>query len=407
MAWLILAPWVVAVLPGCGMGGPETDYGLSRGKSLNGTSALAAIFKQRGYEVRPAIRLTDELSEWAEGIVRFSTHPGPPEAAEAKWYREWLAGDPTRWLIYVVRDFDTQAEYWKGVRDGLDETVDHDRRADAEEKRAAAVDWVASLPKKPEKTGSARDWFKVETASNPPKICTKLEGEWAENVDAATALLTVHESVHSEHGRVLLSADSKPLVLDNTVIGQGSTLIVASGTFLLNAALVNAARRGLAVRVADWPEAGVMQHVAFVEGSFVMGGADDTSTLWELMQRLLSFRWVALQLALAGLIAALARAPRLGRPRPDPVSGADRPAAPAEALGALLARGRATTESQKLLEHYRHWRWAAGQRQPGRLSGRSRFGRRSLLGKPLEAQAPAAPDELPTKAQAPSDPHSH
>ena len=40
----------------------------------------------------------------------------------------------------------------------------------------------------------------------------------------------------------------------------------------------------------------------------------------------------------------------LGRPRPDPASGADRPAAHAEALGALLARGRASTEAVELLE---------------------------------------------------------
>ena len=177
------------------------------GKSLNGTSAFAAIFKQRGHEVRPAIRLTEELAEWAEGIVRFATYPGPPEADEAKWYREWLADDPTRWLIYVVRDFDTQAEYWKEVRDGIAETARPDRRAEAEEKRAEAADWVARLPKKPEKTASPSDWFKVETASTPPKVCTKLEGAWAEDVDAAAAALTVHESVHSEHGRILLSGD--------------------------------------------------------------------------------------------------------------------------------------------------------------------------------------------------------
>jgi hypothetical protein len=406
LAAFLSSACLIAVLPGCGGGGPETEYGLSRGTSLNGTSALAAIFTQRGHEVRPAIRLTEELSEWAEGIVRFATYPGPPEADEAKWYREWLGGGPERWLIYVVRDFDTQAEYWKEVRDGIAETADPGRRTEAEEKRVAGADWVTRLPKKAEKAAGAADWFKVEAAANPPKACTKLDGIWARDVDAAAAALTVHESVHSDRMSVLLSGDDKPLVLDHSVIGGGRTLIVANGSFLLNAALVKAARRPLALRVADWPK-GRMQNIAFVEGSFVMDGEQETITLWKLMQRLLSFRWVAIQMALAGVFAALARAPRLGRPRPDPVSGADRPAAHAEAMGALLARGRATSESHKLLEQYRHWRWPQGLRGPGRVSGRSRSGRTGPKVGPAEAPAPPSPNDTAANDGRQTDSDSH
>src|SRR5262249_16435029 len=181
-----------------------------------------------------------------------STYPGPPEAAEAKWYREWLAADPSRWLIYVVRDFDTEAEYWKQVRDGINQETESERHAEAEEKRAATVNWVAELPKKPEKSGNADDWFKVEFVANPPKVCSKLDGEWAENVDVAAAALPVHESIHSQRGRLLLSGDSKPLVLDISATGPGNTLIIANGSFMLNEAMVNVARRPLALRVADW-----------------------------------------------------------------------------------------------------------------------------------------------------------
>ena len=397
---------LIAVLPGCGEGGPDTEYGLSRGPSLNGTSAFAAIFKQRGHEVRPAIRLTEELAEWAEGIVRFATHPGPPATDEAKWYREWLAESPERWLIYVVRDFDSQAEYWKEVRDGIAEAADPDRHALAEKKRAAAAGWVARLPKKAEKSGGATEWFKVEGAANPPKVCTKLDGTWARDVDSAAAALTVHESVHSERMSVLLSGDDKPLVLDHSAIGTGRTLIIANGSFLLNEALVKAARRPLALRVADWP-GGQMQNIAFVEGSFVMGGEEETITIWKLMQRFLSFRWVAIQMALAGAIAALARAPRLGRPRPDPVSGADRPAAHAEALGALLARGRATSESHKLLEQYRHWRWPQGLRQPGRVSGRSRSGGTGTRAPSADVPALRAQHDSPAQSERQTDSDSH
>ena len=63
-------------------------------------------------------------------------------------------------------------------------------------------------------------------------------------------------------------------------------------------------------------------------------------TFWDLLRRMPPLRWVAIQAGLAALLAALARAPRLGRPRPDPPSGADRPAEHALALGTLLARAR-------------------------------------------------------------------
>jgi len=131
--------------------------------------------------------------------------------------------------------------------------------------------------------------------------------------------------------------------------------VIANGSFLLNEAVVKAARRPLAERVVDWPgRAG--QRIALVEGSFVLAGQQDAPRLWDLLKRQPTLRWIAIQLGLAGLLAALARAPRLGRPRPDPVSGADRPAAHAEALGALLARAGAAREAHELLDRYRQWR---------------------------------------------------
>ena len=374
---LLASPFLITLLPGCGARGPDTDYGSSRGASINGTSAFAAMLRQRGHEVRPAIRLTDELSEWAQGIVRFAPYPGPPEAKEAEWYRQWLAGDQERWLIYVVRDFDTQVEYWTQVRDGISKTADPERYDEAEAKRVAAAEAEAkrvaasiettsppdkaeiSPPKKQKKTGNAHDWFKTDTVSPASKICTKLEGPWAKDIDAAAAGLSLHESLVSDARSVVLSCEGKPLVLDKTAVVAGNILIIANGSFLLNEALVKPARRPLALRVAEWPDR-ELQQIAMIESSYVTSDEEETITLWKLIARMLSFRWVAIQMAIAGVFAALARAPRLGRPRPDPPSGADRPAAHAEALGALLARGRATAESIDLLERYRQWRWPHG-----------------------------------------------
>ena len=339
------------------------------------------MLRQRGHEVRPAIRLTEELSEWAQGIVRFAPYPGPPEEKEAEWYRQWLAGDHQRWLIYVVRDFDTQVEYWTQVRDGISKTADPERYNEAEAKRvAAAIETTSppdkaenSQPKKPKPTGNPHDWFKTEAVSPAPKICTKLEGPWAKDIDAAAAGLSLHDAVISDDRSVLLSSEGKPLVLDKSAVFAGNILIIANGSFLLNEALVKPARRPLALRVAEWPDR-ELQQIAMLESSYVTSDEEETTTLWKLIERMLSFRWVAIQMAIAGVFAALARAPRLGRPRPDPPSGADRPAAHAEALGALLARGRATTESIELLERYRQWRWPHGFHQSARSKSHASAG---------------------------------
>jgi hypothetical protein len=347
---------LLAILPGCARG-PDAEYGLSRGSSVNGTKALADTFRGRGHLVRAAVRLTDELAVWSEGIVRFAPYPGPPEADEARWFLQWLDKNPRRWLIYVVRDFDTLAEYWENVRDGTSETTDPERRAEAEANRGQNKDWVHSLPATPKQVANARDWFAIESAAGPPKISTTLEGPWAEHVDARAAQLWLHESIKpdQEHS-ILLAANGKALVVDQSVIGRRRILVVANGSFLLNEALANPARRKLALRLAEWP-ADVAQQVAFVDGAFVTSGEEGPPTLWKLLKRLPDLRWVAAQMGLAALFAALARAPRLGRPRPDPASGADRPAAHARALGSLLEASGATAESRDLIERYRLWRW--------------------------------------------------
>jgi hypothetical protein len=261
--------------------------------------------------------------------------------------------------MYVVRDFDAEAEYWKDVRDGLPEQSRADRRAEAEEKRSDAIGWVSRLPPKAKNGADHLTWFGPGTPFDPPRVCARLSGPWAADLDGAAAALPLHEPLAGPGDRVLMDGDDKTFVLDQTRSGRGRVLVIANGSFLLNAALVKSARRPLALRVLDWPGKAV-QRIALLEGSFVLGGEAREPGLWDLLRKQPTLRWIALQLGLAGLLAALARAARLGRPRPEPASGADRPAAHAEALGALLARAGARAEAHALLDQFRHWRHAPG-----------------------------------------------
>jgi hypothetical protein len=322
---------------------------------LSGTSAFADLLRRRGHEVRTAWRLTGELKEWAQVIVRFAPYPGPPDREEATWYEEWLEEEPERSLIYVVRDYDAEPEYWSLAVERLVEPGTEGRRALAEASRDQAKNWVDKLPSKADKPADATDWFKVGPAANPPRTCETLEGLWAEGVDSRAAGILLHEPLVADKEHVLLASKGNVLAMEWGAGDDSLVLAIANGSFLLNLPLVNHARRPLAERVVEWIGED-RRRIAFVDGFSVLNGPSLPPSLFDLLRRIASFRWVAIHLGLFGLLACLARAPRLGRPRSDPASDSDRPAAHAEALGRLLEKSRSGETARDLIETYRRWR---------------------------------------------------
>jgi len=275
-AALVLALVVVVVALARGSGNAhslESGYGSSMGSSVNGTGAFAALLRKQGHNVRTAWRLTAELAGWADVIVRFAFAPGPPDREEARWYDDWLESRPERALVYVVRDYDAQEEYWKLVLDQLSGSPDEERRKQAESNRNRARSWVARLPDKEEKAAGPESWFAVGRAADPPRRCKSLGGPWAENVDAASAGLTVHEPLKAGQDEVLLTGDGEVLALEWEVDRGSRVLAIANGSFLLNLPLVNPARRPLAGRVAEWIGA-EPRRVAFVEGPLLLGESE-------------------------------------------------------------------------------------------------------------------------------------
>jgi hypothetical protein len=345
----------LTVLAGCASG-PETDFSFSQGKSLNGTSVLSSALQAEGHEVEAAIRASDEVANWAQGIIRFSPYPGPPDRAEATWYQNWLSDGVDRWLIYVARDFDASLEYWQSIVDQLAGNAAPEERQEAERARDLAADWVNHLPPKASKPADAAHWFETEKALKPPRVCARLSGRWAMGVDAAAARVWLHEPIHTKDGDVLLAGDDKPIVIDKLLRGGNRLLLIANGSFLLNGALVANGRLPLVRRLFEWIGPDSCQ-IALLEGDSVMEAAATPPTLWDLARRIVSFRWIAAQMGIAALAAALARAPRLGRPHDGPDASIDRPADHARALGALLARTGSVQTAQELIERYRQWRY--------------------------------------------------
>lgn len=355
--WLTVAA-ISLVSSGCGTR-IETSYGTSRSTSVNGTSVLAGLFRARGHEVRVASRLTEELNEWANVIVRFSQTPGPPPKDEADWYMNWLHDEPGRRLIYVPRDYDATAEYWQHALDQLPANATERTRERIREAKAEVVGWENDLPTPAKTPAPAQLWFTVETPG-VSAICKKLSGPWAVGIDPAKVALTRHQTLKTDHKDVLLSGDDKPLVVEWVAGDEGGVLVLANATFLLNVPLTEPARWPLAERVMSWAEADEPIHgsplrVAFVERRNVTADPAGPPSIFDLLW-VAPFGRVSTQLLVLGLAACLARAPRLGRARPEPTSDAERPVAHPEAIGWLLAKTRQAGSARSILEQYRRWR---------------------------------------------------
>ena len=350
-------------LSGCGAG-LDTTYGRMRSPSVNGTGAFASLLREGGHETRTFSRLGTRIEDWADTIVRFAPIPGPPESAEASWYDRWLNGAPGRMVIYIPRDFDATHEYWSRALSELPADASPRLRERVTEARDESENWATKLPPKAKSATSGQPWFALESKFSSVATCKTLEGPWAENLDPAKVALPRHAVFKLDNERVLLSCEGKPLVMDWELHSQSRVLAVASGAFLLNEPMTRKTRTPLALKVVEWlstggnsvenpPNSGqtIPRRIAFVEGRFV---TTDKPAKRERDYRL------EIQLGLLGLAASLSVAPRLGRPRREPSSGADRPVAHPEALGALLARTRKASEARSLLETYRRWRLGPG-----------------------------------------------
>lgn len=383
LGWVALT--AALMVSGCAPG-VETSYGRSRTRSVNGTGLVAGMFRQRGHEVRTAVRLTDELHNWADVIVRFATRPGPPDLDEAGWYQTWLDAAPERRLVYVPRDYDAEADYWTRVREQLPANASERLRERVDEALDRAERWPSRMPPPAPEQAGPGDWFAVQSAgkaamssARKATICDRLDGPWSSGVDVRGAALVRDDTLRANDETVLLSGDDRPLAMSWNTPNGSRVLVVASGTFLLNGALAGRpARWPLAWRTVDWAgqawgdeteEAGPVtpRRVAFVEGRYVTGEAAGPPSIFDVLRNLRPFLIVTLQALALGVAATLSMALSLRKRRGEEGSDADRPVAHPEALGALLARASQASEARAVLETYRRWRTSpTGRAGPGR-----------------------------------------
>ena len=221
------------------------------------------MFEQAGHRVYSRSMLTPKLRERADCIVWFPDNFSVPSEKTRQWIEGWLAESPGRTFIYVGRDFDAAAHYWKTIKP----TAPKSQRVEIQS-RLTEETLELNKQRAAAKPPQDCDWFTYENKLKHRKVRT-LEGDsdWCGDIDTAKLEIELNgRMIPSPDASVMLESRGDMLV-SRKAVGQGELIVVANGSFLLNYPLVNHEHRRLAGKLIDQigPPA---QSVVFLESSW-------------------------------------------------------------------------------------------------------------------------------------------
>ncbi len=373
---------LLAMLTGCrGAVDLEDAYGQRRGaggSSVNGTSVLAGMFRQAGFQVSSVNRLSSASLHRCDVVVWAPDDFRPPDADVRQFFEEWFASDRPKTLVYIGRDYDAAPDYWEAV---LASAPASERVALMRRRALAIADHEARRLDMP--ADATIEWFTMQR-DRPPRKAEQLGGPWSAGVEESRTdirtrgLLQIptDEELEQLWSSAGPAADSRPafaslLNAGPTVLvsrvtkptwGGSQLIVVTNGSFLLNLPLVNHEHRKLAGHLIRACQPG--SRVVFLEsgptGPRVFDGMTppESSLRASREQVALLAHWYVL-----GLVYCLCVFPIFGRPKTL------RDTAPAEfiqhveALGDLLRRTRDHRYARRQIEHY----YAITRRDPDRL----------------------------------------
>lgn len=337
----------------------DVTYGQAGNSSVAGTSVLVGWLRQRGHSVFSWNRLSPRL-ETADTIVWWPDEYNPPTDEQLAWLKAWLDEDPARTLVYIGRDFDAVSPYFKQVVPQAPPKVARELERRGAEAEIASREFRASyLPQ-----SADTEWF--QQMAEPTEQVERLGGRWSRGIDPSKVEMTVG-TVYATDGRLfdaypydvvnLLTANGRNVVtritFDNAY-PPDQVILVANGSFLTNAQLVNNEHRRLARRLIEAIEefAGASQTIAFLEtgvGGPSIFATEPTGDLFEQLRPVLP---IILQLAFLGIVLCFVYAPIFGRPKealPPPAADFDQHL---QALGALLRRSGNAAYAQQQVDDY-------------------------------------------------------
>ncbi|MHB8899382.1 MAG: hypothetical protein ACYC6Y_11595, partial [Thermoguttaceae bacterium] len=236
LVWALLLP----LLAGCGITHLQDEYGRRNGPaafaSVNGTAVLSDMCEARGHTVFSWPVLSPRIQDRADAIVWFPDDYEPPAGDVQNWLERWLKAKPGRTLVYVGRHFDAEAWYWENVETGGLPAEQRSeigrRRKEARREFGVAIKPLA----KPED----HDWFTLDGRHRHRRI-TSLEGEerWTGGIDPARTAIELNTRMEPPADAEIVLASGGEAIVYRVPMRQSRLIVVANGSFLLNAPLAN------------------------------------------------------------------------------------------------------------------------------------------------------------------------
>ncbi|WP_425614545.1 DUF4350 domain-containing protein [Anatilimnocola sp. NA78] len=343
----------------------HTEYGRRTGTesrtSVNGTLVLSEMFRKAGHSVTSLDKLSPRLRKY-QTIVWFPDDFNVPTEEQRQFLENWLSEGSGRTVIYVGRDYDAATAYWTRVQPLAPPAQASEVRRQLAEAKSKFATSRAKLPK-----GKSADWFVVREGA--PHRITKLEGPWAEDIDAKAAEIIVssHLDVPTKKDgakssslpdefEVFLKGDGDPIITRVTQPsdlswGDGQIIIVNNGSMLLNYPLINREHRKLAGRlIAECDPAGDVAFIESGEGGPAVEHRQiaKASSEWPFPMNSIVFHMVML-----AIVYCLAKSAIFGRARKLPADSPSDFGKHITALGKLMQRTKDQSYAYARLQQYR------------------------------------------------------
>lgn len=322
--------------------------------SVNGTAVFADMCEAQGHSVFSWPVLSPRIRDRADVIVWFPDDLEPPSPEVQNWLQRWLAARPNRTLIYVGRHFDAAAWYWENVGTGslaAEQLSEFGRR-----RKEARSHFGAEL--KPTARTINHDWFVLDGRHQHRKITT-LEGQerWIQGIDPAKAAMELNVRITPPPDAEVLLASQGDAIVFRRPVRRSQLIVVANGSFLLNAPLTNHEHRRLAWRLIN--EIGPPpKTIGFLEFSPLGPRIAEKDPSFGPRLGLEIFHiwptnWILLHVCLVGVLLCFWKFPIFGRPiEPDSEATSDF-GLHIDAVARLLARTGDTAYAHARLQHYR------------------------------------------------------
>ncbi len=349
---------LILVLSGCADSELQTTYGERSGpyaySSVNGTAVFSGMFELSGDTVFSWNVLSPRLYHGVDAIVWFPDDFEPPSDEVLDWFEDWMLDSPGRTLIYVGRDFDAEASYWKAV--GPLAPAKELKEIQHREKFARTA---FEFERKEIPDNQDHEWFTVQKTLDHRTVTT-IDGkeEWTDGIDETKLGIELNgRFVPAESFDVLLESQWDMLIGRQERWDDSQVIVVTNGSFLLNYPLANHEHRKLAGRLIDAvgpPGQTVVFLETSVDGPEIL--EDDPAVGPPLGVEMFSIwptNWILIHFAIAGIIFCFAKFPIFGRPLEPEADDRSDFGKHIVALGELLARSRDTSYAQARLEHYR------------------------------------------------------